>query len=191
MWSRGFQLPAMNTAKYALVFVVGIGLGIGLSKLFDSSSAASAKPLLIRFPMDSNASTAARPLSIVSMQPRGVADAKNVDNQHHQVATSRSSASLHTLLIDVSESTAYQYGLKDSYGVGMDCLRVIYAPIAGVKRYLGVYHHHQKEIGVFAVSWFVFIKLELHLYYIVATSLSLHCACQLYYHTSTNILGPF
>ena len=55
------------------------------------------------------------------------------------------------LLTDVEGSTGFRYGLKDSRGVGMDCLRIIYAPLHGVRRYLGVYHHYQKDIKTFQV----------------------------------------
>ena len=62
-----------------------------------------------------------------------------------------SSAKLQTLLTNVKGSTGYKYGMKDSRGVGMDCVRVIYAPIQGVKRYLAVYHHLDSEIKKFHI----------------------------------------
>jgi len=55
------------------------------------------------------------------------------------------------LLTDVEGSTGFRYGLKDSRGVGMDCLRIIYAPLHGIRRYLGVYHHYQNDIKTFQV----------------------------------------
>lgn len=55
------------------------------------------------------------------------------------------------LLTGVEGSTRYSYGLKDSRGVGMDCLRIIYAPLHGIRRYLGVYHHYQNDIQTFQI----------------------------------------
>jgi hypothetical protein len=58
---------------------------------------------------------------------------------------------LKNLLTNVQGSTGHTYGVKDSRGVGMDCMRVIYAPIHGVRRYLALYHHYQTDIKTFHI----------------------------------------
>lgn len=55
------------------------------------------------------------------------------------------------VLENVMASTRHVYGLRDSRGVGMDCARVMYAPWAGVSRYIAVYHARSRVTKQFEV----------------------------------------
>ena len=72
-------------------------------------------------------------------------------NQADPMFTSHTVASL---LEDVHGSDAHRYNIKDSRGEGMDCARVVFAPIDGeprIRRYLAVYHTRSRVTRQFEV----------------------------------------
>jgi hypothetical protein len=58
---------------------------------------------------------------------------------------------LKSLLENVQWSEAYRYGMKDSRGNGMDCMRVIAVPLGKTVRYLSVYHARSRVTKQFEI----------------------------------------
>lgn len=61
------------------------------------------------------------------------------------------SSTVKNLLERVEWADAYRYGLKDSRGVGMDCARLLFAPIGNTTRYLAVFHARSRSTKQFEV----------------------------------------
>ena len=62
-----------------------------------------------------------------------------------------SAKQLRAMVLDIPGSAGHRYGVKDSRGVGMDCMRVVFSPVGPVKRYLAVYHHHDRDTKTYEV----------------------------------------
>lgn len=137
----------------AVVTAVGLAVGLTLGALWGLTfgSYYGPGPAHQQPRVETAATVASEYPPIVSATLRMSLREKLVNTQlEHAGVTAR--LPLRSLLMDVRGSTGHRYGLRDSRGVGMDCLRVIYAPLGATRRYLGVYHHRDAVTQSFHVN---------------------------------------